>query len=119
MAIILRCLTERSELIDWFVPGRTGARAVDRQTRLEHELAISHFELDSSEVTQFSRLRYETLRALQEGEIALVLLMWNKAYVLACSQCGEVECRSSRDRVIIAFTSALIKTIPQLVYHCR
>src|SRR4051812_20433138 len=43
MAIILRCLTERSELIDWFVPGRTGARAVDSQTRLEPELAISHF----------------------------------------------------------------------------
>jgi len=43
MAIILRCLTERSELIDWFVPGRTGARAVNSQTRLEPELAISHF----------------------------------------------------------------------------
>ena len=23
--------------------------------------------------------------------IALVLLMWNKAYVLACSQCGEAR----------------------------
>jgi fluoride ion exporter CrcB/FEX len=45
--------------------------------------------LDSSEVTQLSRLRSERLRALQKDEIALVLLMWNYAYVLACSQCGE------------------------------